>query len=170
MHDSICNRGQERFKDSLKRTHFSASFEAFDTDLASLEDIAEFAFHCSSVDLCQLEAETLQQLHEALFKTGMCDKILDMFNFCNFSRDCVCSLEQMNNIFFKQLNLGGQISQKKLAILLQHYTLPFVAQSKSPASGQSIADVRNQSLNFYPLLKDLGYTHRGLGMKDQKYA
>jgi len=44
-------------------------------------------------------------------------------------------------------------------------------ESKSPASGPIVTDLtKQQQVQFYTLLKDLGYCHRGFGLMDQQWT
>jgi len=59
----------------------------------------------------------LHALHSNLFNTGQIDTVLDVFNFCNFNRDCVVPLEQILNILFTQMKLK-EVSRDQTALLL----------------------------------------------------
>lgn len=43
------------------------------------------------------------------------------------------------------------------------------AKGKSPASGED-KQGNQQMVQYYPMLIDLGYAHRGIGLKDQLFA
>lgn len=58
----------------------------------------------------QFEADVLQEIHAILFKNRYLDKVLDIFNFFNFNRDCICSLDTMLGILYDQIGLKGKIS------------------------------------------------------------
>ena len=79
--------------------------------MITLQNIAECVFYNTTVDLMQFEAEVLQEIHTILFKNGYLDKVLDIFNFFNFNRDCICSLDAILGILYDQIGLKGKISQ-----------------------------------------------------------
>ena len=83
----------------------------------SLQEIAEIVFRNTEVDLRIEEAKTLRDLHIALFKDGVIDKVIDMLNFCNFNRDCVCSMEQIFNVFV-QFKVIEKVGPTRMAVLL----------------------------------------------------
>lgn len=73
---------------------------SFDQDQITLEHIGRTIFDTAAINLRDEEASTLHALHSNLFNTGQIDTVLDLFNFCNFNRDCVVPLEQILNILF----------------------------------------------------------------------
>ena len=73
----------------------------------------------------------MQLMHHALVKNHNISKIMDLFVFMNFSRDCSMTIEQFNSLFMDKLKLEKVLEDADVEVLLQRYRLDEFERAKT---------------------------------------
>ena len=74
------------------------------------------------MDLEELEAKALGELHEVLYDQRLLDKLLDMVTFMNWERDSSCTVDMFKSLLFDSMKLKREsLDDSRLDLLLQRY-------------------------------------------------